>query len=348
MKIAEGLVKKGGGLLTIEVEVGPSAAAFVARNYDWAVKGTANAPGSASTVALDSYAVFGETQETVHGRLSIPDGGALLLGGQLAREKGAPVQTGGTFLDDVQADFLARATQDGWQSRPGLPPSLTTYNGLRAFVSPQVSTSGTVLDVEETMAVDRRQVVLHKLRSNLGQKVAVNSINLNNDAASAAGLGVQWNKGNNDVNYAVVDEAVLRSLLELDARQRQRGAVVAENGRLQETIVGTDALLANGMIGNMAFAGERSNTLDLNDNTIALPHEKVLLVDNGGYLTAVKAGAMQHWTERLSFETVQFAEVPQAIEPPHEGRLVRLEKRLLEPSDRMVIGIEYTTEGESK
>jgi len=69
-------------------------------------------------------------------------------------------------------------------------------------------------------------------------------------------------------------------------------------------------------------------------------------VDNGTYLTAVKTGAMQHWTQRSA--PIAFGEIPQTIEPPRVGRLVRFEKRLLEPTDRMVIGFEYTTEGESK
>jgi hypothetical protein len=115
--------------------------------------------------------------------------------------------------------------------------------------------------------------------------------------------------------------------------------MVNENGRLQETIVGTGALLANGMVANLAFAGEKGNSLTVSSNDIALPHEKVLLVDSGGWLTAVKAGAMQHWTERLI--PVTFPQVPQAIEPPRVGRLVKFEKRLLEPTDRMVIGLEY-------
>jgi hypothetical protein len=138
----------------------------------------------------------------------------------------------------------------------------------------------------------------------------------------------------------------LRSLQELDAQAQRRGQFVNANGRLQDTIVGTDALLANGMVGNLAFAGEKGNSLDVNDNAVELPHDKVLLVANDGTLTAVKAGAMQHWTQRAA--PVTFGEVPQTIEPPRVGKLVKFEKRLLEPTDRMVIGIEYTMEGESK
>jgi len=183
--------------------------------------------------------------------------------------------------------------------------------------------------------------LITKLTSNLGQKVVVNSTNVNVGASAANALGVSFVNGVNGVNYAVVDEAQLRAVRELAARQGAAAAAVAPNDRWQETIVGTDALLANGGVANLAFAADTRNTLDLNGNTVVLPHEKYVLIDNGGYLTAVKAGEMQFWRQRPKVEAVQFADVPQEIEVPAVGHLVKFEKTLIEPADELVIGAEY-------
>ena len=183
-----------------------------------------------------------------------------------------------------------------------------------------------------TAAADPAAELGRRLTSNLGQKVAVNSLNIAADPATAARLGVHFQAGKNRVNYAVVDEAQLRTLREL--------ATAGGQSRLQETIVGTDALLAGGQLANVAFAGERGNTLDVADNPIALPHDKYLLLAGGGYLTAVKAGAMQHWTETAV--RPEFAEVPQDIAVPLVGRLVKFEKTLIKPTDNLTIRATYT------
>ena len=92
---------------------------------------------------------------------------------------------GGTFLDDVQVDFLVSATQAHQSTRTLIAPRITIFNGQRAYVAVaeqqayvaelepvvgenvvafrpiigQVST-GTVLDVEGTVSADRRYVTL--------------------------------------------------------------------------------------------------------------------------------------------------------------------------------------------
>ncbi len=91
----------------------------------------------------------------------------------------------GTFLDDIQVDFLIKATQADSRSTNFLAPRLTLSNGQRAFVligqeqayvsdlepvqgdnvalfNPTVSTivTGNTLDVEATVSADRRYVTL--------------------------------------------------------------------------------------------------------------------------------------------------------------------------------------------
>jgi len=91
----------------------------------------------------------------------------------------------GTFLDDIQVDFLIQATQAHSATRSLTAPRLTLFNGQRAYVSigtyqsyvrdltpvvaenavsfdpePAYVNTGTVLDVEATVSADRRYVTL--------------------------------------------------------------------------------------------------------------------------------------------------------------------------------------------
>ncbi|HDZ20101.1 MAG TPA: hypothetical protein ENH80_00310 [Phycisphaerae bacterium] len=179
--------------------------------------------------------------------------------------------------------------------------------------------------------------VAQRARFNLGQKVGVSSLNVGVTAAVARGLNVKFVQGRNDLRYAIVDEAQVRTLRQL-ASKGPAGAT-NENPRNQETIVGTDALLSNAMKLNVTYARDRGNRLDILDNPIELSQEKYILIDNYGYLTAVKAGAMQHWTAVTVFEPL--AEIPQTIDVPRAGQLVKLEKTLVDPADRLEIRATY-------
>ena len=177
--------------------------------------------------------------------------------------------------------------------------------------------------------------LVEKLYANTDQKVMVSSVNLKGDADDAEALGIRFTTGNNDTRWTVVDEAQFRTLMEMSAKK----AAGAGGENQQETIVGTDALLANGMRGNVRYSGDAGNRLDVNDNGIDLAHERYLLIDNGKYLTAVKAGPMVNWRQKLT--PVVFFNVPQGIEVPRVGQLVKLEKTLVEPADEMVISTDY-------
>lgn len=180
-----------------------------------------------------------------------------------------------------------------------------------------------------------------KLAYNRGQKIVVASRNINTDRSGAESVGVRFVIGNNGTAFSVADEAQVRTLLELSQRNGGNAALANLGG--QETIIGTDALLANGMTANATFAADTGNTLNINDNPVSLPHDRYILISNGGYLTAVRAGAMQFWTEKP--QEVKFAEVPQTLDLPRAGREVRFEKILVEPSDELVIRADYTRKG---
>ena len=179
--------------------------------------------------------------------------------------------------------------------------------------------------------------VAERARFNLGQKVGVSSLNVGVTADVARSLNVEFVQGRNNLRYAIVDEAQVRTLRQL-ANERPAGGT-NENPRNQETIVGTDALLSNAMELNVAYARDRGNRLDILDNPVELSQEKYILIDNNGYLTAVKAGAMQHWTDVTVFEPL--AEIPQTIDVPRAGQLVKLEKTHVDPADRLEIRATY-------
>ncbi|HUU21114.1 MAG TPA: hypothetical protein VM389_01135, partial [Phycisphaerae bacterium] len=206
---------------------------------------------------------------------------------------------------------------------------------------PGPATTATTQPTTQPAAPSRRQLA-ETLARNRGQKIVVNSTNVNVDTATANALGIDFKAGNNGTAYTIIDEARFRALRDLERRRRTAEAVPA-NPRFQETIVGTDALLANGMIANNPYAAERYNEFDINDNSIILPHDQYILISNGGFLTAMRAGAMQNWREQP--EDVRFAEVPADFDVPAVGREARFERKLLQPTDPLFIKAEYAWKG---
>jgi len=107
------------------------------------------------------------------------------IGGSITQ---SAMALGGTFLDDLQIDFLVRATQADSRTTLLTAPRLTLLNGQRAYVmigqeqayvsdldvvgatgegsegtyDPEIDTvtTGTVLDVEATVSADRKYVTL--------------------------------------------------------------------------------------------------------------------------------------------------------------------------------------------
>ena len=272
-----------------------------------------------------------------------PTGATPLTGAtSIGRADGRSALTiAGTFMDAIQVDFLINATQAGAPRGSLTAPRLTLYNGDARFRTVDTGFQNRIgVDL-----VDYYTALGSKLQGNLGQKIAVNSININVDTPTANALGIGFTAGNNGVNYAVVDEAQLRTLMELEAR-RPSGANVLANPRMQETIVGTDTLLANGMVANNPFAADVSNSFDINGNTINLPHEKYIVISNGGYLTAMRSAPMQDWRERA--HDVRFAEAPQQIDIPAVGRAVKFEKKLVQGKDNLFIRASYVWKGDSR
>jgi tetratricopeptide (TPR) repeat protein len=205
---------------------------------------------------------------------------------------------------------------------------------------------GTLEVPNDPAVVGQVQAVLDRLRANWGQRVAVGSRNVYVAGAKARSAGVQWVEGANSVRYAVVDEGALLNLMDLEQRDRNAPPAGAARDVYQDAVVGTQALLANGAVVDLARAGDRDNTLDYNGNDIKVGHDDYLLVNNGSYVTAVKAGEMRHWAAEA--EPVKFPGVPAAVVVPAVGRTVKFEKTLLEPEDVVELVTQYTWEGESR
>ncbi len=106
-------------------------------------------------------------------------------GGPVAGVTTPALSIGGTFLDDIQVDFLLQATQASGVARTLTAPRITIFNGQRAYVTvgtqqayissyqPTVSDNtaistpivsfvptGSVLDVEGTVSADKRYVTM--------------------------------------------------------------------------------------------------------------------------------------------------------------------------------------------
>jgi len=215
-------------------------------------------------------------------------------------------------------------------------------------VSLQVDNDGDLVVANRPVAVANIEKVLGRLRLNVGQRVGVASRNFFVDAGTAEAAGVRWKTGANGVRYAVINEGQLRGVM--DVEQRNTGAAVS--GQLpprdayQEAVVGTDALLANGLPVAISRAADERNTLIYNGNTLQVAHDDYLVVDNGGYLTAVKSGRMQHWS--VEVEPVRFPGVPAAVVVPTVGYTVKFEKTLLDATDTLELVADYTWEGDER
>ncbi|MCY2924145.1 MAG: hypothetical protein NT031_01675, partial [Planctomycetota bacterium] len=115
------------------------------------------------------------------------------------------------------------------------------------------------------------------------------------------------------------------------------------NPQRQDTIVGTDAMLSNGMTANASFAADRGNVLDVGENPIALAHDRYLLVSNGEYLTAVRSQPMANWKQASAY--VEVIEAPQKIEIPRVGLPVRFEKKLAGADETLDLSVTYEWKG---
>lgn len=123
------------------------------------------------------------------------------------------LQVFGSFLDNIQVDFLVRATQADSRSTVLQAPKITLSNGQRAYVAvvtqtsyvsglnavvaeevgqlePIVSTlnTGSVLDVEATVSADRRYVTI-TVRAGLAQLISLDSFAVNVPGTFSTGVG---------------------------------------------------------------------------------------------------------------------------------------------------------------
>jgi hypothetical protein len=355
-------------------------AEFVASNYSWALQPRSAAAGGGSGGAGGGAAPQAGPQpfrtsvpvvvrhltqspfpDVASNKLEQPveQGAGVNLGGTnvytgATNATGATVVSGGTLNMDgivVDAKAAARIVQSqGQVSLNGgamhFVNGATRFDGVNDAVDLQV-TNGNLAVANDTDIAGNVQVVLERLRTNLGQRVAVGSRNtlLTVDAARAAGIA--WQQGANGVTYAVINEGQLLSLMDIEQRMPIGHRAAAPRGEVrQDAVVGTPAVLANGGMVSIAQAADNANTLSYNGNTLRVAHDDYLLVDNGRYLTAVKTGRMQHWATETP--PVRFPGVPAAVTVPVVGRTVKFEKTLLDPGDSLELVAEYTWQGEEK
>ena len=258
------------------------------------------------------------------------------------------------IIRGIKSGITSSIDRDSWRDAGGETGAISEIGGQLVITQTRENHAKTAALLEKLRKAESVKAkgavttseLTGKLRFNRGQKAQVASRNINADVAAANALGLKFRKGNNDISYTVIDEAQFRTLMEIDSANNARpagGEQVDPNETRQDTIIGTDALLANGMTTNVIFGRDKGNTLDIGDNQINLSHEKYVLVDNGGYLTAVRTGEMQNW--RAAAKHIEFVKTPQEIEIPNVGELVKLEKTLVKPGDEMIVRFDYQWKG---
>jgi hypothetical protein len=207
--------------------------------------------------------------------------------------------------------------------------------------------SGNLFVPNDPRAIRQVEQLIERLRVNMGQRVPVGSRNILVADRAARAAGIKWQEGANGVTYGLANEGQLLALLDLEQRAANTVGVAPPAAEVrQETIVGTEAIVANGGTLDIAHAADETNTLSYNGNTLKVAHDDYLVISNGGYLTAIKTGRMQHWTAEV--EPVRFPGVPAAVVVPAVGYTVKFEKTLLDPSDALELVTDYTWEGEKR
>ncbi len=153
------------------------------------------------------------------GSLGLVDPGQINTGipGSISQAAGfgPAMSIAGTFLDNLQVDFLIRATQANRRSSIAQSPKLMMFNGQRAYVAvsrtrqyvggltaqvaegavaatPQVqnAASGVVLDVEGTISADRRYVTI-TVRTDLAEEPSFERFETQGRSGSSPSLFIQ-------------------------------------------------------------------------------------------------------------------------------------------------------------
>jgi hypothetical protein len=176
-------------------------------------------------------------------------------------------------------------------------------------------------------------------RSNAEQQVAYNYRGLGLTESAVADMGVTWN-GKRGGLWAQIDDGQLNALLMVE-RQQGRSGLVKSKGRRQ-IIPGTRVTLPNGVGFGVAMAKDDSNTFWVNNESVSLAHNRIILLSRNGEILVLRAGATQHWLETPNAPEIH--ELPYEITVPAIGVPVRFEKVLVKPNEELVIECNYSYE----
>lgn len=97
--------------------------------------------------------------------------------------------------------------------------------------------------------------------------------------------------------YGVVDEAQYRTILHILDSTPEGTALLPDavpEAGTAELVVGTEGTAANQRL-RIAKSGTDYNGVSINGTQVHLPHNTYLLIDNGNYISVLKAGSARNW-----------------------------------------------------
>ncbi|MCX7049276.1 MAG: hypothetical protein NTX50_27795 [Candidatus Sumerlaeota bacterium] len=216
-------------------------------------------------------------------------------------------------------------------------------------------TNGTAVALNWDSNADVLNEALVNFRANEGRVVSVAGMNLNGGALRGTGLLTPLFTAQtaNGRKYAVLDEAQYQTLAQA-AQQTDAFDLPAPEGvpigrqDKREVIVGTP----NTVVGQQFRLGQSaafSNGLIVDGTQIELPNNRYLAVDNGGYITILKAGAVREWQEKDAAPVTLVAPEPPLPEAifPAVGVAYRFEKTFLTAGESpdIILSYEYSKQG---
>ena len=220
---------------------------------------------------------------------------------------------------------------------------------LQAFNNDTINiNNGTAYAANFGKNPERFYEAFNSLRMNEGKVISTTGKNIALSNASefpVIGSAFQGNQTAQGTNYAILDDAQLKTLYDLNRGfgdkelQSQLDNDKVKGQQNIDFIVGTRNKIAGLGLTN-SYTNIETNGFVFQDTEIKVPHDHYLAIDNGDYLTIIKAGQSRNWLERGEIPLLPQDE-HLAINLPIIGQAVHFEKTILDAGESPDVVIDY-------